>query len=329
MFNLKKIPILSLVMLAVSAFWAPAPADAQITTTTTTQAISNTGGTPQGRFVYLTSATNVLAPGLNQPQGGLGSPTGGPNETGLYIDQELMRVNSVSGLVIGVQRGVQGTRTSYHVSGATVYSAPFSTFVNFDQVGACNISGTSVTTPSVLPKINTNNGKIFGCPTVGPNAGQWVQTGVTAPPASYLLTDNTAAGITAMKICHARYSFAVDGGAVSTITPATGCTIPISAVIYKVVVDCIATTVGSTGNISVGLSAGGAGTGALWAATARASCSAGTFFDGVPLAGPTASLSNATYIKMSAAGNVTFTIATNALTAGILDIDVFYYDLQA
>ncbi len=57
------------------------------TTTTLTASVANT----RTNFVNVASASSILAPGLNQPQGGLGSPTGGPNETGLYIDGELMR----------------------------------------------------------------------------------------------------------------------------------------------------------------------------------------------------------------------------------------------
>ena len=274
--------------------------------------------------ILLTSTANVTGPGLNQAQGGLGSATGGPNNYGLFVDNELMRVNSIpaSGYA-NVERGVQGTRTSLHNSGATVYIGYLSQFINFDPSGRC-IS----TDYAILPRLNTNNGKFWNCPTVGANANNWVISSITSPPANYVPTDNTFSGISAMKVCHARYNFATDGGAVSTITPVVGCTIPIYALIYRVIVTPITTTVGSTGNVSVGLSAGGAGTAALLAVTARASLVGGTAFDGVPTA-TTASTSNSTYIKMSAAGNVTVTIATNALTAGVLDIAVFYIDMQA
>lgn len=315
------------VLLMASALCVSAFAQQTALTTTTLSIAAPLPAPNQGNAgsVTVASATGINPPQLPQSAGGIGSPSS-VAYTFLYVDNELMQVNTVNGTRIGVERGVQGTATSAHLSGSTVYVMGGSQMVQaLSRVqGSC----ASATAPPVVPYIFPATGQIFGCPAVGPYANNWVQTGQTAPPGTFVAQDNTAAGTSGGKICHARYSFAVDGGAVSTITPATGCTIPINAVIYRVIIDCIATTVGSTGNVSVGLSAGGAGTAALWGATARASCSAGTFFDGVPIEG-SASASNATYIKMSAAGNVTFTIATNALTAGIVDVDVLYYVLQA
>ena len=137
------------------------------------------------------------------------------------------------------------------------------------------------------------------------------------------LVANTTAGNTALRVCHAKYDFAVDGGAVSTITPATNCTIPINSLIYQVIINPTTTTVGTTGNISFGLSAGGAGAAAFLANTARASLSTGSFFQGIPVQSATGA--NTSFIKMSAAGTVTMTIATNALTAGVVEVYVFYY----
>jgi len=121
---------------------------------------------------------------------------------------------------------------------------------------------------------------------------------------------------------YAAYDFAVDGGAVSTITPKQNTVIPINAIITEVIISVGATTVGSTGNVSIGLSAGGAGAAALLANTARASLSTGSIFQGVPVQSATGA--NTAYIKMSAAGSVTVTIATNALTAGRLEVFIKY-----
>lgn len=317
-----KLNRLLFVLLMVAALGASAfGQQTALTQTTITQSMPNT----RGLRVFVASATNILPPQLPTTAGGLGSASSG-TYTFLYIDRELMQVNTVAGLVIFVERGVQGTAVTPHNSGATVTVVSGSQLVNASgQVqGAC----TSSINPPVVPFINPADGSTWTCPAVGPYINTWVQTGIL-PGGSFTPSDNTLPGTSTAFVCHARYNFAVDGGAVSTITPKVGCTIPINAVITKVVVYCNTTTVGSTGNISLGLSAGGAGTAALWGATARASCSTGTFFDGVPVAGATASLANATYIHTSAAGAVTFTIATNALTAGIVEADVFYYVLQA
>lgn len=316
-----KLNRLLFVLLMVAALGASAfGQQTALTQTTITQSMPNT----RGLRVFVASATNILPPQLPTTAGGLGSASSG-TYTFLYIDRELMQVNTVAGLVIFVERGVQGTAVTPHNSGATVTVVSGSQLVNASgQVqGAC----TSSINPPVVPFINPADGSTWTCPAVGPYINTWVQTGIL-PGGSFTPSDNTLPGTSTSFVCHARYNFAVDGGAVSTITPKVGCTIPINAVIYHAYITAISTTVGSTGNVSVGLSAGGAGAAALLAATARASLSAGTIFDGVPTA-TTASTANASYIRMSAAGNVTVTIATNALTAGVLDIDVEYFVLQA
>ncbi len=123
-------------------------------------------------------------------------------------------------------------------------------------------------------------------------------------------------------MAYARYDFATDGGAVSTITPKVNTLIPINAIITEVIIAPTATTVGTTGNCSVGLSAGGAGAEALLANTARASLSAGSVFQGIPVQSATGA--NTAYIKMTAAGRITFSIATNALTAGTVEVFAKY-----
>jgi hypothetical protein len=131
-----------------------------------------------------------------------------------------------------------------------------------------------------------------------------------------------AANVGAFRVYHAKYSFAVDGGATGLITPATNSTIPANFVIQNVALnstDAVLATAGAA-TVSVGLSAGGAGAAALVAATAKASWSANAFVQGIPVP-QTAS----TWIKMSAAGTVTLTVATNALTAGVIEVYLFGY----
>lgn len=316
-----KLNRLLFVLLMVAALGASAfGQQTALTQTTITQSMPNT----RGLRVFVASATNILPPQLPTTAGGLGSASSG-TYTFLYIDRELMQVNSVAGLVIFVERGVQGTAVTPHNSGATVTVVSGSQLVNASgQVqGAC----TSSINPPVVPFINPADGSTWTCPAVGPYINTWVQTGIL-PGGSFTPSDNTLPGTSTSFVCHARYNFAVDGGAVSTITPRTGCTIPINAIITRVLVNNVVAPVGSTGNVSVGLSAGGAGTAALLAATARGSLTVGTIFEGIPVVG-TASTSNTTLIKTTAAGAVTVTIATNALTAGILDILVYYSVLQA
>jgi hypothetical protein len=119
-------------------------------------------------------------------------------------------------------------------------------------------------------------------------------------------------------LAYAKYDFSVDGGLVSTITPKLNTVIPINAIITECIISIGATTVGSTGNISFGLSAGGAGAAALLGNTARGSLTAGSLWQGIPVQQATGA--QTAYIKMSAAGSITITIATNALTAGRAEV---------
>ena len=133
------------------------------------------------------------------------------------------------------------------------------------------------------------------------------------------LTSNTAVGNTGMQVCHATYNFAVDGGAVSTITPASNCTLPANSVIFNSGIE--ATTAGTSGGsatVAVGLSGTGGSTTALLGATAVASVTGRLQSAVVP---QTAS----GWKKLTTAGAVTVTIATAALTAGVIEVYVMYY----
>lgn len=134
------------------------------------------------------------------------------------------------------------------------------------------------------------------------------------------LAANTAVGNTALQVAHATYSFAVDGGgAPGLITPASNATIPINAVIYNCSINSTTAVTGTSATVAVGTSAGSAAN-SLKAATAITSFTTNAFLQGIPVP-QTAS----TWVKMTAAGSITITSATAALTAGIIEIFVFYF----
>ncbi len=131
---------------------------------------------------------------------------------------------------------------------------------------------------------------------------------------------NTAFGESVLRCAHAQYSFAVDGGAISTITLANNATIPANAMIMSAAVN--STTAGTSGGsatMSIGTSAGSSASSIL-GATAVASFSSNAKVQAVPVP-QTAS----TWVKLTAAGQITVTIATATFTAGIVEIYVFYY----
>ncbi len=140
--------------------------------------------------------------------------------------------------------------------------------------------------------------------------------GLTPTFDSVTLTGN-GVGHSVLRVAKALYSFAVDGGAVSTITPNGTVKLPANAVIVAATVNSTtAVTSGGAATVSIGTSAGSAADSIL-GATGKASLSANAILNGVPVF--------ATPVKLSAAGNITFTVGTAALTAGVIEVVVYYY----
>jgi hypothetical protein len=124
-------------------------------------------------------------------------------------------------------------------------------------------------------------------------------------------------GTAALRVAHAKYDFSVDGGAIGAITPASTASIPANAIIVGGTINpTTAVTSAGSATVSVGTSAGSSAT-ALLGATAKASLSIDALLN-----------STATFaapVKMSAAGNINITVATAALTAGVIEVFVLYY----
>lgn len=150
----------------------------------------------------------------------------------------------------------------------------------------------------------------------------WICT-VTGTPGTWLpvsIATNTQFGTSAQLIAHAQYNFANDGGADALITPVNNATIPVNAVITNVVINSTtAVTSGGSATISIGTSAGSSAS-SLLAATAYTSFSLNAFQRGVP-SPQTAN----TWVKLTAAGQITLTPAVATLTAGVIEVYVFYY----
>ena len=130
----------------------------------------------------------------------------------------------------------------------------------------------------------------------------------------------TPAGNT-LQVAKAIYSFAADGGAQATIQPKRTASLPKNAVIVAGTVNSTgAVTSAGSATLSVGTSAGSSTT-AILAATAKASLSANAILNAVPVF--------ATPVKLSAAGNITVTVATADLTAGVVEITLLYFVANA
>jgi hypothetical protein len=110
---------------------------------------------------------------------------------------------------------------------------------------------------------------------------------------------------------HARYDFAVDGGAASTIVPSNSAIIPDNAVIVRCY-SVVTTAMASGGSATLALTAGGV---TLKAATAFDN---GAFDDEDVT-------EHAVTDKTTSSTGIQFVIATAALTAGVVDVYVEYY----
>ena len=121
-----------------------------------------------------------------------------------------------------------------------------------------------------------------------------------------------------LRMARAKYDFSVDGGAVGAITPATNAVIPDNAIIVGGILNSTTALVGTSSTIAVGTSAGSSAT-SLKAATAEASYSADAILATVPV------FTAASSVKLTAAGSITITVAVAALTAGVMEITVWYY----
>jgi hypothetical protein len=125
-------------------------------------------------------------------------------------------------------------------------------------------------------------------------------------------------GLGAVQNAKATYSFATDGGAISTITPLNSPTLPLGAIILggTLEVQTIAAS-GGGATIAVGL-----GSGAQVAALVAAAAFGGAPWSTTGMKAIIPLFTVATYVKVAAATRLTFTIAGGALTGGIFNINV-------
>ncbi len=161
--------------LMVLAFASALPAQTILTNTTLASAVGNTVSsaltTGNLGVVNLTSATGVTAPVANSGNIATISTSGGSSY--LYVDRELMQVESVSGTSVTVIRGVGSTSAASHASGAVVFVVPAAAAASwpspigntdFGPHGSC-----TRTNELYLPRIAFTSGNISDC--VG---GQWI-----------------------------------------------------------------------------------------------------------------------------------------------------------
>ena len=127
-----------------------------------------------------------------------------------------------------------------------------------------------------------------------------------------------------LKVARGDYSFAVDGGAISTIALMGGTLIPSGAIVLGGYIE-ITTSCTSGGSATIAVQVEGAGD--ICATTAVASWAAGRY-NVLPAFSTTGSLSATTTVKTTAARDISIVIATATLTAGVFKVVLFYHDPQ-
>jgi hypothetical protein len=146
---------------------APLWAQTVLTSTTLASAISDTSGLNMS----VASATSFAAPGT------------GATRVLALVDKEIVGVRTVSGTVIGITRGLNGTRATTHVSGATVWVGPPDAFQSYVPAGQCLRSSLKYV-PWIVgggPGLGVEVGSTYDCLGVT-SAGQWVQTNANGVP---------------------------------------------------------------------------------------------------------------------------------------------------
>jgi hypothetical protein len=153
-------------------------------------------------------------------------------------------------------------------------------------------------------------------------SGTYVVGGIALANSGTIFRKAESAGNGVPRWVRSVYNFAVDGGAIAAIKPLQNGLIPANAIVYGGIINVTtALTSGGSATIAIGTDAGSSAT-SIKAATAVATYSAAAILATVPV------WTAASAFKMSAAGNIIWTVATATLTAGVAEVTVFYIHAQ-
>ena len=218
-----------------------------------------------------------------------------------------LTVGSTTGLAVGNTVIVSGVAQR----GGTA-SSGYNGLVTLTAVTASTVSYSVATNPGTFTA--TTGAQVYFPGTV--------QYGICANGVVYQIPAfSTTFGSTQPLICHAQWNVANDGGAISTITPVNGCTIPAPSVVIGAVVYNSTAAAGTSGTMSIGWGSSHAaimstGVGAV------ANLSGGVFMQTAVY--PQGTAATPTYVHLTTPQAINFTIATTVFTAGVVDVYVLY-----
>lgn len=216
----------------------PASAQTVLSSTTLTANIAD----DSVRVMAVTSATGFTAPGT------------GSTQVLALIDREIVSVRTVNSLVIGILRGMNGTRATAHVSGSIVWVGAPRAFVASIPSGQC-VRTLLTTVPVIVggaPGLGAEVGTTWDCLGLT-TAGQWVNTngngiglptlgaliaspaGVLTPSGTYFKVSGTAAitGITVPAGAAPGFTIMIEPTGAFTWTTATNIIVAGTAVVGR------------------------------------------------------------------------------------------------
>jgi len=142
---------------------------------------------------------------------------------------------------------------------------------------------------------------------LGVSAPSFTDNGISNSPVTSVVK---SAGL---KEAYMRWDFAVDGGAQTTISPATADSIPAGALIVLGSIFVATACSGASSTYAIGVSGGS--TTSILGATAVGSMTLNALFAGA---------CNATPVRVATAGQLTITIGAAVSTGGAVEVHVFY-----
>jgi hypothetical protein len=193
--NSKHVKLSLLSLLAVALFASPSFGQTALTQTTLASAIADSSST----FVSVASATGIVA-----------------NSTILFVDQEAMFVNSISGTIAGVTRGHSGTRANPHASGSVVWVGSPSQFTVFDPSGSCTAANT------VAPYIAMGTGLYWRCDSATGVWQNFFTTGSITPAATSAAIQTASQNFTVNGLLSGEPIFVVSQPAPTSLCPLVG-----------------------------------------------------------------------------------------------------------
>lgn len=173
----------------------------------------------------LTSTTLAAALGATDTSASLTSASGWSASTTsvqryAIVDREVMGVRTLSGTLVGLNRGQMGTRQTAHASGTTIYfvdgALSGDVLSAFDRAGSCATGGSADLTQNAkyVPVFNPSSGRYFYC-----LGSVWVPAGLLG---GSMIESVNSSGKTTLASVGTNQDLVLDASGTGSVTTADG-----------------------------------------------------------------------------------------------------------